>query len=199
MRSPCAAMDWSSQIILHAAGGLTVPESVSWGGRYASVAISANQQIFISLAGPFTGFIFAALLLRYLRSFGRRDCPKFHIRICSLSLCFVPSGLGNFDFIFHEPALGEYLLGIHQSYARPPIGWRHRYQVHFDPNRSVEWITHVALGFGHHRCSGCHSRSVISTKHLHGDLIWHAGISKFSSITKRRRTGLLKSILPLLV
>lgn len=52
-----------SQIILHMAGGLTVPESIPWGGRYASVSISANQQIIISLAGPFAGFLFAALLL----------------------------------------------------------------------------------------------------------------------------------------
>jgi stage IV sporulation protein FB len=52
-----------SQIILHLTGGLTVPESISWGGRYASVAMSANQQIFISLAGPFAGFLFAAVLL----------------------------------------------------------------------------------------------------------------------------------------
>ncbi len=52
-----------SQIILYAMGGLTVPESISWGGRYASVAISPNQQIFISLAGPFAGFLFAVLLL----------------------------------------------------------------------------------------------------------------------------------------
>jgi Zn-dependent protease len=52
-----------SQIILHFAGGLTVPESISWGGRYASVALTANQQIFVSLAGPFSGFLFAVLLL----------------------------------------------------------------------------------------------------------------------------------------
>ncbi len=52
-----------SQIILHLSGGLTVPESIAWGGRYASVGISANQQILISLAGPFAGFLFAAFLL----------------------------------------------------------------------------------------------------------------------------------------
>ena len=51
-----------SQIILHLSGGLTVPESISWGGRSASVAFSPNQQIFISLAGPFAGFLFAGLI-----------------------------------------------------------------------------------------------------------------------------------------
>ena len=52
-----------SQIILHFAGGLTVPESIAWGGGYANIAITANQQIFISLAGPFSGFLFAGLVL----------------------------------------------------------------------------------------------------------------------------------------
>jgi stage IV sporulation protein FB len=51
-----------SQIILHFSGGLTVPESLSWGGRSANVALSANQEIFISLAGPFAGFMLAALV-----------------------------------------------------------------------------------------------------------------------------------------
>src|SRR5687768_15450997 len=51
-----------SQIILHFSGGLTVPESLSWGGRSANVALSPNQEIFISLAGPFAGFILAAFV-----------------------------------------------------------------------------------------------------------------------------------------
>lgn len=52
-----------SQIILHFAGGLTVPQSVGWGSSYATVALSPNQQIFVSLAGPGAGFLFAALVL----------------------------------------------------------------------------------------------------------------------------------------
>jgi stage IV sporulation protein FB len=66
-----------SQIILHAAGGVTVPESVSWGGSYANVAISPNQQIFISLAGPFTGFLFAALLLVVSVALGGVIVPNY--------------------------------------------------------------------------------------------------------------------------
>lgn len=50
----------SSQIILHFAGGLTVPESAVWGSRWANVALGPNQNIFISLAGPGAGFILAA-------------------------------------------------------------------------------------------------------------------------------------------
>jgi Zn-dependent protease len=52
-----------SQIILHFAGGLTVPTSVAWGGGYASVALTPGQHILISLAGPFAGFFLAALVV----------------------------------------------------------------------------------------------------------------------------------------
>jgi stage IV sporulation protein FB len=53
----------SSQIVLHFAGGLTIPESTLWGSRWANVALGPNQNIFISLAGPGAGFIFAALMI----------------------------------------------------------------------------------------------------------------------------------------
>lgn len=52
-----------SQIVLHFAGGLTIPEPVSWGGRFASVALSPNEQIVVSLAGPGAGFLLAALVI----------------------------------------------------------------------------------------------------------------------------------------
>ena len=45
-----------SSIVLHMSGGLTIPESISWGGRSANVGFSPNENIFISLAGPFAGF-----------------------------------------------------------------------------------------------------------------------------------------------
>ncbi len=51
----------SSNIILHFSGGLTVPESLRWGSGLANIALTPNQEIFISLAGPFSGFLFAAL------------------------------------------------------------------------------------------------------------------------------------------
>ena len=51
-----------SYIILHFSGGLTVPESISWGGRSANVGFSPNENIFISLAGPFAGFLLAGLI-----------------------------------------------------------------------------------------------------------------------------------------
>jgi Zn-dependent protease len=53
----------SSQIVLHFAGGLTVPESTRWGSRWANVALGPNENIFISLAGPGAGFLLAILVI----------------------------------------------------------------------------------------------------------------------------------------
>ncbi|MCC7117821.1 MAG: site-2 protease family protein [Anaerolineales bacterium] len=53
----------SSRIVLHGAGGVTIPESVAWGSRYANVALTPNQQILISFAGPGAGFLLALLIM----------------------------------------------------------------------------------------------------------------------------------------
>src|SRR5687768_16401164 len=53
----------NSQIVIHFAGGLTIPESTWWGSRWANVALGPNQNIFISLAGPGAGFLLAALVI----------------------------------------------------------------------------------------------------------------------------------------
>jgi len=50
-----------SYIVLHLMGGLTIPDSPRWGG--SNVSLSPNQQIVISLAGPFAGFILAILVV----------------------------------------------------------------------------------------------------------------------------------------
>ena len=52
-----------SQIILHGMGGLTVPEATPWGMSWANVSPSPKQEIIISLAGPFSGFLFAAITM----------------------------------------------------------------------------------------------------------------------------------------
>src|SRR5574339_379984 len=59
-----------SRIVLHFAGGLTIPEPVYWGSGYANVGLSPNQQIFISLAGPGAGFLLAALILLLVAGMG---------------------------------------------------------------------------------------------------------------------------------
>ncbi|MBN8654545.1 MAG: site-2 protease family protein [Anaerolineae bacterium] len=52
-----------SHILLHFSGGLTIPESLPWGGGYANVGLTPNQHIVVSLAGPFAGFLLAGLTL----------------------------------------------------------------------------------------------------------------------------------------
>jgi Zn-dependent protease len=89
-----------SQIILHMAGGLTVPESVPWGGRYASVVISPNRQIFISLAGPFTGFLFAAFIVAISIPLGGTVIPNFIFGFIPLPIIQFPSGWGIVTLFF---------------------------------------------------------------------------------------------------
>ena len=51
----------SSQIVLHMMGGLTTPDQYTWGSGFASIALTPNQEIIISLAGPVSGFLLAGL------------------------------------------------------------------------------------------------------------------------------------------
>jgi len=82
----------NSHIILHLAGGLTVPESVSWGTGYASIALTANQQIIISLAGPFSGFLLAFLVLVISLSLGGAIVPQFVLGFIPFPLVYLPVG-----------------------------------------------------------------------------------------------------------
>jgi len=52
-----------SHIVLQYMGGLTIPEAAPWGSSWASVAPTPGQQIVISLAGPFAGFLLAVLVI----------------------------------------------------------------------------------------------------------------------------------------
>lgn len=53
----------NSHIVLHTFGGLCIPEPAPWGAGYANVSPGPREQIVISLAGPFAGFIFATFLI----------------------------------------------------------------------------------------------------------------------------------------
>ncbi len=52
-----------SQIVLHAMGGLTIPEPLPWGAGWGTVSPTPRQEVVISLAGPFAGFAFAVLTM----------------------------------------------------------------------------------------------------------------------------------------
>ena len=55
--------DVDSHIVLHMMGGLTIPMSTPYGGGWTNAAPTPGQQINISLAGPFAGFILAGLIV----------------------------------------------------------------------------------------------------------------------------------------
>lgn len=59
-----------SQVVLHAMGGLTIPERVAWGTGWANVALTPNQEIIITLAGPGAGFFFAAFIVALVATLG---------------------------------------------------------------------------------------------------------------------------------
>jgi stage IV sporulation protein FB len=53
-----------AHIVLYFGGGLTIPEAVSWGYRQQTdIALTINQEIAVSLAGPAAGFLMAGLVL----------------------------------------------------------------------------------------------------------------------------------------
>jgi stage IV sporulation protein FB len=51
-----------SYIVLYHFGGLTIPMPSRWGRRSATVSFTSNQEILISLAGPFAGFFLALII-----------------------------------------------------------------------------------------------------------------------------------------
>jgi len=59
----CRCFGIDSRIVLHYMGGLAIPESSPWGGGWANIAPSPRQQIVISLAGPFAGFLLAIFVI----------------------------------------------------------------------------------------------------------------------------------------
>lgn len=81
-----------SSIILHFSGGLTVPESVPWGGGYANVSLTPNQHIFISLAGPGAGFLLAVLALAVGAAIGGTIVPATILGIIPIPMILFSDG-----------------------------------------------------------------------------------------------------------
>lgn len=80
-----------SYIVLHLMGGLTIPDSPHWGGR--NVSLSPNQQIFVSLAGPFAGFILAILVMTGVFFSGGAISISFLLVIIPIpNLAYLPFG-----------------------------------------------------------------------------------------------------------
>jgi len=83
-----------SYIILHMFGGLAVPTSSYRGNRWANSVDSSTQQIFISLAGPFAGFLFAALVVIVVAAMGGVITINWFLFIIPLPRAFLPNSSG---------------------------------------------------------------------------------------------------------
>ncbi|MCZ2126673.1 MAG: site-2 protease family protein [Anaerolineales bacterium] len=89
-----------SQILLHFSGGLTIPEQAAWGGGYTSVGLTPNQHIFVSLAGPFAGFAFAALILVFGSALGGSIIVSPLLGFISIPMLWMPAKLSFLNNVF---------------------------------------------------------------------------------------------------
>jgi len=81
-----------SSILLHFSGGLTIPESMPWGTGYANVSLTPNQHIFVSLAGPFAGFLLAALTLAVGAALGGEIIVTTILSVIPFPVVLMPYG-----------------------------------------------------------------------------------------------------------
>jgi len=81
-----------SYIVLHGAGGLTVPEPAGLGGGWADVAPGPTQQILISLAGPGAGFLLAGLVLAAVAVAGGSVQLKSLFGVIPFPVASLPNG-----------------------------------------------------------------------------------------------------------
>lgn len=89
-----------SRILLHFSGGLTIPESMPWGGGYATVSLTPNQHIFVSLAGPFAGFLLAGLVLAVGVAMGGTIIFSTLLKFIPFPIVMMPYGSGILTDIF---------------------------------------------------------------------------------------------------
>lgn len=89
-----------SHILLHFSGGLTIPESMPWGGSYATVSLTPHQNIFISIAGPGAGFLFAAFILALGKALGGSIIFSTLLGFIPFPMVLMPNGSGIVNNIF---------------------------------------------------------------------------------------------------
>jgi Zn-dependent protease len=75
-----------ASILLHGGGGLAIPEAVNFGGMRIGVAMTTAQNVFVSFAGPFAGFLLGglALALQALLPNALRFVPAVNFVLASL-------------------------------------------------------------------------------------------------------------------
>ncbi|MGC1375099.1 MAG: site-2 protease family protein [Anaerolineales bacterium] len=89
----------SARITLYFGGGLTTPESVSWGYGSARVALTVNQEIVTLLAGAGAGFLVAGLVLGGVAALGGTISIVLLFGLLPFPLASLPAGGGFVDLI----------------------------------------------------------------------------------------------------
>lgn len=92
--------DQDSEIVLHFAGGLTVPVG-AWGMSY-NRPLSSNQQIAVSLAGPFAGFFLAIAVLAISVAMGGTIAFNTILKFLPFPLVYLPVGGALLNSFFHS-------------------------------------------------------------------------------------------------
>ena len=83
------AFGQDSSILLYMMGGLAIPESSRWGGRDID---DSTQQIIISLAGPFAGFLLALLAIALVMVLGGNVAITWLLGFIPFPNAFLPVG-----------------------------------------------------------------------------------------------------------
>lgn len=141
-----------SRIILHVAGGLTVPESISWGRGRASVAPDADQRIWITFAGPLTGFILAAVLLGMVASAGGEVLFLRFLGFLPLPTAFFPGAGSLVNFTITTLLWVNIFWGLLNLVPVYPLDGGNitrELLLKFDPRQGVEkslWVSTIAGG-----------------------------------------------------
>jgi membrane-associated protease RseP (regulator of RpoE activity) len=137
---------------LHFSGGLTIPESVPWGVGSAEVGLTPNQHIAVSLAGPFSGFALAGLVLALGVALGGDLTITTLLGIIPIPLVIMPYGSGILSDLFVTAVWVNIFWGIINLLPVYPLDGGHvsRYiLIQRDPWNGIRvslWISVVAGG-----------------------------------------------------
>lgn len=101
-----------SYVVLHFMGGLTVPESNMLDSYSSPVRLTPNQNIFISLAGPFAGFLLVVIIV--LLGIGLGGTPILNILFGFIPFpsVILPYEMGAVDRIFSAFIIINIFWGI---------------------------------------------------------------------------------------
>jgi membrane-associated protease RseP (regulator of RpoE activity) len=139
-----------SQVVLHFAGGLTVPEQPAWGSSGYS-RLSPNQEIVVYLAGPGAGFLLAAILLNFVFMLGGSISVFYVLGFIPIPIGSLPSsGILN-TLIHHLLWISIFWGGINLMPVYPLDGGNvaRRLFMKFDPWGGLQkslWLSIITGG-----------------------------------------------------